>query len=100
MKAFTRIIPKQGHTEWMQKLGEIGGIRDTVNHLILGVNPDSSPELEELLSLPMEWSDYHGIGILNTPYFVVVMDTFPPLTEKVIVVRMGEEGCHEGLCRV
>lgn len=87
MKAFTRIVPKQGHTEWMQKLGEMGNAREIVDLIIAGKNPKKSAELDELLKLHMKWSDYHGIGILDTPYFVIIMDTFPPLTEERSIIR-------------
>ncbi|MBA7608649.1 hypothetical protein ES703_15828 [subsurface metagenome] len=80
-----RLIPKHKHEDWMIRLGKIGDTKKVVALLLKGENPDASPELDELLKLPMTYSDYHGVGQLETPYFIILMDTFPPLVKKCVI---------------
>lgn len=95
-----RLIPKHKHEDWMVRLGGIASTKEIIRLL---TNPDqgkgfaesleaeAKKDLLHLLSLPTEYSDYHGIGQLETPYFIVVHDTFPPLTEaRVLKFNKGE----------
>lgn len=79
MKDFSRIIPKQGHEDWMAKLSKIGSARAIIDAALAG-------EIDGLDG-PVRYSDYHGVGQLDTPYFVVVIGTFPVLTEAAVVER-------------
>ncbi len=71
MKDFSRIIPKHKHEDWMLKLGKVGNVQTIIDAVLDG-------KVEGI-----EWatySDYHGIGQLDTPYFIVLQGTFPSLT--------------------
>ena len=94
-----RLIPKHKHEDWMIKLGKIAPTKDII-HLLTnpgqgkefaeGLKGEAKKDLLHLLSLPTRYSDYHGVGQLETPYFVVVHDTFPPLIEaKVLEFNKG-----------
>lgn len=76
MKDFSRIIPKHGHEDWMLKLSKIGG-----THAIIDAVLDGKVEGIEQAT----YSDYHGVGQLDTPYFIVLHGTFPVLTEAKVV---------------
>lgn len=79
MRDFSRIVPKQGHEDWMVKLGKIGSARAIISAVLAG----EVDGIEEAT-----YSDYHGIGQLDTPYFIVLLGTFPSLTEAKIT-RLG-----------
>lgn len=73
MKAFSRIIPKHKHEDWMPKLSKIGSAQAIIDAVL-----DGKVEGIEQAT----YSDYHGVGILTTPYFIVVIGTFPVLLEE------------------
>lgn len=88
MKDFSRIIPKQGHQDWMPKLGLIGDAKRIIDVLLHDVEPKhpaAKEDVEHLRSLPIIYSDYHGVGVLNTPYFIILVGTFPSLTEARVL---------------
>lgn len=90
MRDFSRIIPKHKHEAWMLKLVPIGNAERIINVLLHNVepkNPTANDDVEHLRSLPMMYSDYHGVGILITPYFDIVIGTFPSLLEKAVSSR-------------
>ncbi len=76
MKNFSRIVPKQGHEDWMLKLSKIGNAQAIID-AVLGGKVDGIEQAT--------YSDYHGVGQLNTPYFIVLVGTFPALTEAKVV---------------
>jgi hypothetical protein len=76
MKDFSRIIPKKGHGDWMIKLGKIGNAQAIIDAVL-----DGKVEGIEQAT----YSDYHGVGQLVTPYFIVLVGTFPVLTEAKVV---------------
>lgn len=87
MKDFQRIVAKKGHEDWMLKLGKIGDAKRIIDVLLNGAEPKSpgaSEDVKHLRSLPMTYSDYHGVGQLDTPYFIVLVGTFPVLLEKKV----------------
>ena len=102
MKALIRIVPLQGHTDWMIKLGKIAPTKEIIRLLINpsqgkvfaeGLEEEAKKDLLHLLSLPTKYSDYHGVGQLETPYFLVLHDTFPPLVEaRVLEFNKEKEG--------
>ncbi len=81
MKDFSRIIPKHGHEDWMLKLSKVGSA-----HAIIDAVLDGKVEGIEQAT----YSDYHGVGQLDTPYFVVLQGTFPSLT-VANVRKLGKE---------
>ncbi len=92
MKDFSRIIPKYEHEDWMPKLSQIGDAKRIIDVLLRDAepkNPNAKEDVEHLRSLLMTYSDYHGIGILTTPYFIVVVGTFPILLEEKRVTKGG-----------
>lgn len=89
-----RLIPKHKHEDWMVRLGEIAPTKEIIRLLInpsqgkefaKGLKEGAKKDLLHLLSLPTAYSDYHGVGQLETPYFVVLHDTFPPLVEAKVL---------------
>lgn len=82
MKEFSRIIPKHGYENWMLKLSKIGNAQAIINAVLTG-----KVEGIERAS----YSDYHGVGQLDTPYFIVLHGTFPVLTEAK-VLEFSKEG--------
>lgn len=76
MKDFQRIIAKRGHEDWMLKLGKIGDAKRIIDAVL-----DGNVEGIEQAT----YSDYHGVGQLDTPYFIVLVGTFPVLLEKKVV---------------
>ena len=77
---YKRIIPKHGHGDWMIRLGKI------ILECKDGKEP-KSPEvladIEILRGAPMVWSSLHGIGQLTTPFFIILIEVYPPTaTEK------------------
>jgi len=79
-----RLIPKRGHEDWMVRLGKIASNEEIIDKLISSDDTDNE-DLRHLRSLPYTYSDYHGIGQLDHPYFVIIHDTFPPLTEAKVL---------------
>ncbi len=89
-----RLIPKHKHEDWMIKLGKIAPNKEIIRLLInpeqgkefaKGLEEEAKEDLLHLLSLPITYSDYHGVGQLETPYFVVLHDTFPPLIKARVL---------------
>ena len=78
MKDFSRIIPKHGYEDWMPKLSKIGNAQAIINAVL-----DGKVEGIEQAT----YSDYHGVGQLDTPYFIVLVGTFPILLEKKVIKR-------------
>lgn len=76
MRDFSRIIPKHGHEDWMSKLGKIGNAQAIIDAVLDG-------KVEEIQQA--SYSDYHGVGQLDTPYFIVLVGTFPSLTEAKVL---------------
>jgi len=74
MKPFSRIIPKHKHEDWMAKLSKVGSAEAIIKAALAGKI--------EGLDGPITYSDYHGVGILTTDYFVVIVGTFPVLLEE------------------
>jgi hypothetical protein len=60
-------------------------------------NKDLSMILDSLLQMPMEWSSLHGIGMVKTPIFYIVVQSVPTL-ERFVVRTDGtfipKESCH------
>lgn len=82
MKDFSRIIPKHGHEDWMTKLSKIGSAQAIID-AVLGRKVEGIEQAT--------YSDYHGVGQLTTPYFIVLVGTFPVLLEEKRVTIGGEE---------
>lgn len=80
MKDFSRIIPKHGHEDWMQKLSKIGDAQAIINAVL-----DGKVEGIEQAT----YSDYHGVGQLTTLCFIVLVGTFPILLEEKRVTVGG-----------
>ena len=74
MKAFSRIIPKHKHDDWAVKLSKVGNAQAIIEAALDGKI--------EGLDGTVTYSDYHGVGILTTQYFIVVIGTFPILLEE------------------
>lgn len=72
MKDFSRIIPKQGFEAPVGKSAE-----DIIKDGLEGKYGSCV------------YSDYHGVGILDTKKFIVVHGTFPTLTEEKRVKICG-----------
>ncbi|GAI17458.1 unnamed protein product [marine sediment metagenome] len=82
MRDFSRIIPKHRHEDWMPKLSKIGNAQAIIN-AVLGGKVEGIEQAT--------YSDYHGVGQLDTPYFIVVHGTFPSLTEAKVLVFNKEK---------
>lgn len=82
MKDFSRIIPKLGHEDWMPKLSKIGNAQAIIDAVLDG----KVDGIEQAT-----YSDYHGVGQLDTPYFIVVHGTFPVLLEEKRITIGGEQ---------
>jgi hypothetical protein len=89
-----RVIIKHKHDDWKAKLEAIGkpqeiisllmdpeGTRKRVTNLNSGLSGQVENYLVELLGYEARYTDYHGIGILDTDLFMVIVETFPPRTE-------------------
>jgi len=76
MKDFSRIIPKHKCEDWMLKLSKIGNAQTIIDAVLNG-------KVEGIEKAT--YSDYHGVGQLDTPYFIVVQGTFPVLLEAKVV---------------
>ena len=103
-----RIILKHKHDEWKSKLERIGKPQEIVSLLI---NPDETrkrvtnlnPGLDEgacgdvvdLLNHQTSYSDYHGIGVLDTDLFMVIVETFPPRTEPYVWTNYAYKELHD-----
>jgi len=74
-----RLIPKQGGEEWMQRLGEVAPIEELPDVL---VNHRDKIQDSELMAMPMIFSNYHEVGIIDTPFFQFIFDTWPPLAKE------------------
>jgi len=82
MKDFSRIIPKHGHENWMLKLSKIGNAQAIIDAVLAG-------KVEGIEQAT--YSDYHGVGQLDTPYFIVLIGTFPSLTEARVLAFNKEK---------
>lgn len=83
-------LPCSFYCDHSQKIGEAMGI--------LGVrygNVEEMDWLTQILSWPIRWSSLHGVAIITTPVFKLVVDTVP-LKRKVIVDRDGPVYPTEG----
>jgi hypothetical protein len=69
------VIVKHGGERWVEKIGSLKDLEKTVELILKG-------EHEEFQGVPFSYSDYHGVGELETPYFMIQIGTFPVLTEK------------------
>jgi len=90
MKDFSRIIPKHRHEDWMLKLSGIGDAQKIIDVLLNDAepkNPKAKEDVEHLRSLPMTYSDYHGVAQLDHPYFIILVGTFPTLLEEKCISR-------------
>jgi len=90
MKEFSRIVPKHKHEDWMLKLADIGDARRIIDVIIFDSKPKNKVAIEDvkhLRSLRVTYSDYHGVGILKTPYFDILVGTFPILLKENLIVR-------------
>jgi len=67
MKPFTRLIIKQGHEHWRQDL-DGKDLRELANSL-------TSHRIK--YGEYTRYSDYHGVMQVETPYFVILLGTFP-----------------------
>ena len=79
----------------MPKLALIGDARRIIDVLLDGAepkNPKAQEDVEHLRQLPMTYSDYHGVGQLDHPYFVILVGTFPALLEEKIISTGGQHG--------
>ena len=76
MRDFSRIIPKHGHDDCMLKLSKIGNAQAIIDAVLSG-------KVEGIQQAT--YSDYHGVGQLTTPYFIVLHGTFPVLTEARVL---------------
>lgn len=74
-----RMMPKQGCSEWMLRITQI-----CVQNKRGGLDEEAYGWWQDLLHTPMKWDDYHGIGQLESPYFLALIDTFPPTVEHEI----------------
>jgi hypothetical protein len=75
-----RMMPKAGHSDWMMKVSVI-----CIQNKRGGLDEEAYGWWQELLNTPMRYDNYHGVAELDTPYFLVTMETYPPTTEHEII---------------
>lgn len=80
MKPFSRLLVKHGGEKWVEKISNLKHLDKVVESILNG-------EDEKFLGMPFHYSDYHGVGELETPYFVIQIGTFPVLTERKEIIR-------------
>lgn len=78
MKPLYRLILKQGCDEWRHVIEKEGGVKSS----FLKITDRKFPWPAQS-SGTVKTSDYHGICILETPYFIILLSMFPYRTEEV-----------------